>query len=464
MSFRQRIDPDSRRRDESVQQVKVFIAMSGKPAENGNSPTHLLHHTLPNGLQVLGQQMPDLESISLCFYVRTGARDEQDPALFGVSHFLEHMVFKGTQRRSAEDITLEFNMMGAEFNAFTSLEQTVYYAHVLGEYLPPAVDLLADMMRPKLDGQDFNMERNVILEEIARSEDVPTSRASRKLLQTYFQGHSLGHDVLGTQKSIRELQVDQMREYHTRRYSPNNMILAIAGNFDWQAVLDLASEKCGEWSSGEAGREAHEILPEKSLAQVVVKPQQQQQILLLAWPSVSGQDKDLYAAQLAAMVFGGGTGSRLFWNIYQKGLAETAAASLSDLDQTGIMVTFVSTTPDHAPGVLELLHAELKAMQEDAVQEDELRRAKDKLISHTVLDGESAFSRMQDLADTWVAEHRLRTIEQEMEEIERVTVTDIRRVLDRFPYTDRQVFLAYGPLEAAALSVSSEALVNGDEE
>jgi predicted Zn-dependent peptidase len=437
--------------------------MSGKPAEDGQSPAPLLQHTLPNGLQVLGQQMPDLESISLCFYVRTGARDEHDPALFGVSHFLEHMVFKGTQRRSAEDITLEFNMMGAEFNAFTSFEQTVYYAHVLGDYLPHAVDLLSDMMRPKLDAQDFDMERNVILEEIARSEDVPTSQAYRKLLQTYFRGYSLGHDVLGTRKSIRDLQVDQMREYHTRRYSPNNMILAIAGNFDWQAVLDLASEKCGGWSSGEAGREAHEILPKKSVAQVVVKPQQQQ-ILLLAWPSVSSQDEDLYAAQLAAMVLGGGTGSRLFWNIFQKGLAETAGSSLSDLDHTGMMVTVVSTTPDHAPGVLELVHAELKAMQEDAVQEDELRRAKDKLISHTVLDGESAFSRMQDLADTWVAEHRLRTIEQEMEEIERVTVTDIRRVLDRFPYTDRQVFLAYGPLEAAAFSVTSDAPLPGDEE
>src|SRR5215472_12257962 len=227
--------------------------MSGKPAENGDSATSLLHHTLPNGLQILGQQMPDLESISLCFHVRTGSRDEYDPAEFGVSHFLEHMVFKGTKSRSADDITLEFNMMGAEFNAFTSVEQTVYYARVLGEYLPRAIDLLSDMMRPRLDSQDFDMERNVILEEIARSEDVPTSQAYRKLLQTYFRGYPLGHEVLGTRDSIRELRVEQMRAYHTRRYSPNNMILAIAGNFDWQAVLDLAGEKCGAWGAGEAG-------------------------------------------------------------------------------------------------------------------------------------------------------------------------------------------------------------------
>ncbi|MGO8947121.1 MAG: M16 family metallopeptidase [Ktedonobacterales bacterium] len=438
--------------------------MSDKPAENGDLSTRLLHHTLPNGLEVLGQQMPDLESISVCFHVRTGARDEPEPPLFGVSHFLEHMVFKGTQRRSAEEITLEFNLMGAEFNAFTSVEQTVYYAHVLGEYLPRALDLLADMMRPRLDDQDFDMERNVILEEIARSEDVPTSQAYRKLFQTYFQGYPVGHEVLGTRKSIRELQVEQMREYHKRRYASNNMILAIAGNFDWQELLALAEAKCGGWNSGEAGRNATEIVPDGSPAQVIVKPKQKQQIVLLAWPSVSYQDKDFYAAQLAAMVLGDGTGSRLFWNIYQKGLAETAVASLSPLDHTGMMLTFVSTSPEHAPGVLELVRAELHNMQEDGIQEDELRRAKDKLVSHTVLDGESAFSRMQDLVYTWVAEQRLRTIEEEMEEIEQVSIEDVRRVLDRFPYTDHQVLLAYGPLEAAAFSLSPEAEVVGDEE
>ena len=439
--------------------------MSAKlAAEDSNLPTRLLHDSLPNGLQILGQQMPDLESISLCFHVRTGSRDEYDPAVFGVSHFLEHMVFKGTKSRSPDDITLEFNMMGAEFNAFTSVEQTVYYARVLGEYLPRAVDLLSDMMRPRLDPQDFDMERNVILEEIARSEDVPTSQAYRKLLQTYFRGYPLGHEVLGTRDSIRDLRVAQMREYHERRYAANNMILAVAGNFEWQQLLDLAAEKCGSWSTGEEGRNASEIMPAESLARVLVKPQQKQQIVLLAWPSISFQDKDLYAAQLAAMVVGDGTGSRLFWNVFQKGLAETAVASLSPFDNTGMMVAFISTTPDHAPAVLELVRAELRDVQENGIQDAELRRAKDKLVSRTVLDGESAFSRMQDLSYTWVAEHRLRTIEEEMEEIERVTMEDVRRVLDRFPYTDHQVLTAYGPLAASAFGLPPEAEAEDDED
>ena len=424
-------------------------------ASTNNDADRFFIHRLENGLQILGQRMPDLESVAVCFFVRTGARDEHDPALYGVSHFLEHMVFKGTQRRDTERITLDFNLMGAEFNAFTSVEQTVFYARILNEYLPNALDLLSDMMRPRLDGEDFALERNVILEEIARSEDVPTGQAYRKLMQTFFAGSTLGHDVLGTQESIRDMSVEQMRAYQQRRYSANNMILAIAGNFDPDQLLALAQEKCGAWRAGEEGRDAEPFLPAQSSASVIVKPQLKQQLMLLASPSVSFEDPDLYAAQLAAMALGDGVGSRLFWNIFQKGLAESATASLSPFDHTGMLLTFISTTPDHAPAVLELVKAELQGLQEDGVQEDELRRAKDKLISRTVLDGDSAFSRMQDLAYTWVAEGRVRSIQDEMAQIEAVTLEDIRRVLDRYPVTERHIFTAYGPLDAAALGVEA---------
>jgi predicted Zn-dependent peptidase len=417
-----------------------------------NANARFFSQRLGNGLQILGQQMPDLESTSVCFYARTGSRDEHDPALFGVSHFLEHMVFKGTARRDTEQITLDFNRMGAEFNAYTSVEQTVYYARILGEYLPSAIDLLGDMMRPRLDGEDFAMERNVILEEIARSEDQPTSQAYRRLMQTYFAGHPLGHDVLGTKESIGALAVEQMRAYAARRYAANNLVLAVAGNFDWQQVLDLAQQHCGGWNTGEEGRSAEAFAPADSTSTVVTKPQLKQQLMLLAWPSVSVQDDDLYAMEMAAMVLGDGTGSRLFWNIFQKGLAETAVASLSPLDSTGLMMAYASTTPDHAPEVLRLIRAELDSLQADGVHEDELRRAKDKLVSRTVLDGESVFSRMQDLAYTWVAKQEMRSIEDEVARIEAVTLDDIRRVLNRFPVTGRQVLTAYGPLEAAAFA------------
>jgi predicted Zn-dependent peptidase len=172
--------------------------------------------------------------------------------------------------------------------------------------------------------------------------------------------------------------------------------------------------------------------------------------MLLAWPTVSIEDDDDDPMELAAMALGDGSGSRLFWNIFQKGLAETAVASLSPLDRTGLMLAYLSTTPEQAPAVLDLTLAELKSLQQDGVHEDELRRAKDKLVSRTVLDGESGFSRMQDLAYTWVAKGELRSLQDEVARIEAVTLEDVRRVLDRFPVTAEHVFTAYGPLEASA--------------
>jgi predicted Zn-dependent peptidase len=364
------------------------------------------------------------------------------------------MVFKGTHTRTAEDITLAFNNMGAEFNAFTSSEQTVYYARILGDNLPQAVDLLSDMMRPRLDGQDFALERNVILEEIARSEDVPMGQAYRKLIQTYFAEHALGHDVLGTHESITELQVEQMRAYQQRRYAANNLILAAAGQLRWEHLLELAERHCGAWQPGEMGREVQPYLPPESRTAVIVKPQQQQQLILFAVPSVGIEDDDLYAAELATMVLGDGTGSRLFWNIYQKGLAETAAASLTAFDRTGMLVAFVSTTPDHAPAVLELVRAELQGLEDDGVTEVELRRAKDKFVSRTVLDGDSAYSRMHDLAFTWATQGRVRSIADEMAAIEAVSVDDVRRTLARYPMLARLNITAYGPLEASALGLA----------
>ena len=431
------------------EKVTTMAAPQVSPSRAGQFFTH----RLPNGLQLLGQRMPDLESVSLCFYARTGARDEADPALYGVSHFLEHMVFKGTERRDSEQITLDFNLMGAEFNAFTSVEQTVFYARILNDYLPKAVDLLSDMMRPRLDADEFNMERNVILEEIARSEDVPTGQAYRRLMQTFYANSPLGHDVLGTKESIRDVTVEQMRAYHALRYGANNLIFSIAGNFEWANVVALVEQACGGWKDGEAGRDAKTHAPDRPQSNVVVKPQLKQQLILVGSPSVSIQDDDLYAAQLAAMILGDGVGSRLYWNIYQKGLAEAASASLSPFDNTGMLLTFLSTTPDHAAAVLELAQAELKGLQADGVQEEELRRAKDKLVSRTVLDGDSAFSRMQDLAYTWVAEGTVHSIQDEMERIERVTLADVRRTLDRFPANADQTILAYGPLEAAGLGL-----------
>src|SRR2546428_1325481 len=226
--------------------------MTDSTATNNGTVFHT--HTLSNGVQIHAQPMPDFQSGSVPYYVRTGSRDEPDPTIAGVSHFLEHMVFKGTKTLDWQEITLEFNKIGAEINAFTSHESTVYYARVLGEYLERAVELLSDMMYPRLAESDFETEKEVIVNEIARSEDQPYNLAFRRMMQTYFGSYPLGHDVLGSRESIRNMRIEQMRDYWYRRYAANNMIFAVAGNFDWEHIVSLAEKHCANWHTGEFGR------------------------------------------------------------------------------------------------------------------------------------------------------------------------------------------------------------------
>jgi predicted Zn-dependent peptidase len=395
--------------------------------------------------------MPDFESVAVSYYVQTGSRDEPDPSIAGVSHFLEHMVFKGTQTLDWQQITLEFNKIGAELNAFTSHEATVYYARVLGEYLDRAVDLLSDMMYPRLAESDFETEKEVIVNEIARSEDQPYNITYRRMMQTYFGNHPLGHDVLGSRESIRGMKIEQMRNYWYRRYAANNLILSVAGNFDWNHIVELAEQHCSSWRTGEAGRVVTPYEPPHAMNNILVDKKLKQQIMILAMPAVDVKDPDYYAAVLGGSILGDSDGSRLYWNIHQKGLAESASGGIWAMEGAGIMLMEANTTPEEAPRVLKLLRAELDSLLDDGVFEDELRRAKDKWISGLVLSSESTFSRMRSLANDWVTEGRLVSVEEEIGRIEKVTRDDVMRALHRFPMREKQVLTALGPLSETEL-------------
>ncbi len=408
-------------------------------------------HRLSNGLQIVGQPMPDFESVAVSYYVRTGSRDEKDPGIAGISHFLEHMVFKGTKTLDWQEITLEFNKIGAELNAFTSHESTVYYARVLGEYLDRAVGLLSDMMYPRLAESDFETEKEVIVNEIARSEDQPYNTAYRRLMQVYFDYHPLGHDVLGSRESIRAMRIEQMRDYWQRRYAANNIILSVAGKFDWDHIVALAEQHCSNWRTGDAGRDITHYEPPQSINKIMIDSKLKQQIMLVAMPTVDVEDPDYYAAILGSSILGDSDGSRLYWNIYQKGLAESASAGIWAMEGTGLMLMEANTTPEEAPRVLKLLRAELDSLLNDGVFEDELQRAKDKWISSMVLSSESTFSRMRSLANDWVTEGRLVSIDEEIERVQKVTTEDVMRAMHRFPMREKQVLTALGPLSEGEL-------------
>ena len=415
------------------------------PEATANASTFHTHR-LQNGLQIVAQSMPDFSSVSLSFYVRTGARDEHESELFGVSHFLEHMMFKGTQTLDWREITQEFNRIGAEINAFTSLEATVYYARVLGEYLDRAFELLSSMMHPRLDESDFTTEKEVIVNEIARSEESPNSLAYRRMLHTYFGKHPLGNYVLGSRESIRAMRLQDMRGYWQQRYAANNLILAVAGNFDWQHLLTLAEQHCSQWRVGDAERVTQPYEPEQSIRNIMVDKKLKQQIMFIAMPGMSNRDPDYYAAVMGANILGG-SGSRLYWNIRHKGLAISSSCSMTTMQDTGIITLQGNATPEKAPIVLAMLQKELNLFLEEGATEDELRRAKDKWTSGVILGAESTYARMRALSSDWVVEGRLIDLDEEIERIERVTVEDVMRVWRRLPLREKQVLTTLGPLE-----------------
>src|SRR5438874_5399 len=209
---------------------------------------------LPNGLTIVGETSPSARSVALGFWVRTGARDET-PEVSGVTHFLEHMIFKGSDQRDALSVNRDLDRIGASPNAFTSEENTVFHAAVLPEYLFRAVDILADILRPTLRVEDFTTEKEVIIEEIGKYEDQPGYVAYEKARELFYGTHKLGNSVLGTVASIRALTRDQMYEYFRRRYVAPNITLSAAGNFDWPRLVELVEKHCGQWEAGPIGRE-----------------------------------------------------------------------------------------------------------------------------------------------------------------------------------------------------------------
>ncbi|MBW3542994.1 MAG: insulinase family protein, partial [Planctomycetes bacterium] len=266
---------------------------------------------LPNGLKVVAELTPQVHSVAAGFFVRTGSRDET-PEVAGVSHFLEHMAFKGSQKYTADEVNRLFDEIGADYNASTSEEVTTYYAAVLPEYLPRTFELLATLLYPALRKDDFDMEKKVILEEIGMYKDEPGWVAYEAAMQSHFSGHPLGRIILGTSDSISALKVEQMRAYHSDRYKAGNITLAVAGNTDWQTVLRLAELHCGGWPGGAGERPLSEPRPAGGVS-VVTKPNTHLEQVLEMSPAPPSHSPLRFAAAILSVIVGDSSGSRLYW-------------------------------------------------------------------------------------------------------------------------------------------------------
>ncbi|HEX4148728.1 MAG TPA: pitrilysin family protein, partial [Pirellulales bacterium] len=329
-----------------------------------------LEHTLANGLEVVAECNAEARSTALGFFVKTGSRDESD-AIAGVSHFLEHMVFKGTPSRSADDVNREFDEMGAHYNAFTSEEKTVYYAAVLPEYLGSAVELLADILRPSLREEDFNTEKQVIIEEIRMYDDQPPFGADDRCKALHFGPHPLARSVLGTVESITNLPVAAMREYFQRRYSPGNIVLVAAGKLDFQQLVAVAERACGAWQKASAPRVIAPAAPASNFACVVRDSATQEYVIQLA-NGPAATDDDRFASKLLATILGDDTGSRLYWELVDPGHAESASLSHHDYYGTGLYGTYLCCSPENTQENLQRVYDVYSQAESEGCTSEEL--------------------------------------------------------------------------------------------
>ncbi len=399
---------------------------------------------LDNGLNIIGEINKSAKSAAVGFFVKTGSRDENEQ-INGVSHFLEHMLFKGTDKLSALQVNEAFDRTGAQFNAGTAEEYTVYYAAVLPEYLLDVMGLWIELMRPALRDDDFNIEKNVIKEEIAMYKDMPSFDVMDQCRSLHFDGHPCGNSVLGSEESIDNLTSEQMRDYFARRYAPNNMVLACAGNFDWEKIRSVASNSCSKWRQQAVERKLEHYDGSKKKKRTEKSNLAREHICLMS-SGLSAQDPRRFAASLLGIIVGDSVGSRFFWELVDKALAEAASMQFGPMDGTGAFYSYIRCSTGNVAKVLETISGIFQNLSRDGITEDELRKAQNKVLSALVIKNELPMGRLGDLGSNWLYLEKYRTVEDDISAIKAVTVDDVNALIEQFKPGDFTQ-LSIGPVE-----------------
>jgi predicted Zn-dependent peptidase len=394
------------------------------------------HATLDNGLTILAEVDDAAHTAAAGFFVRTGARDEPRP-LMGVSHFLEHMMFKGTTRRSAAEVNRDFDRIGANYNASTSHETTLYYAHVLPEYTPQAIDLLADILRPALREEDFATEKKVILEEIGMYADRPFWVVYEQALERFYGRHPLSYRVLGTNESITALTRDQMHEYFSQRYSPDNMVVSLAGRVDFESCVQQIARDCGRWHRTGARRDYNGALGRAEQA-TLHKEQANMHYLVGITPGPSAQDDQRYAAAVLSQVIGDSDNSRLYWELVEPGLTEELDFSHQPHDHTGTFLFYASCRPENAAEVERRLLSVLDRAAE-GFQEREVERAVSKIAMDLTLQNERPAGRMMALGGQWLYLGEYLPMSEVLRKVQAVTPDDLKSLVQQYPFHPRTI-------------------------
>jgi predicted Zn-dependent peptidase len=402
--------------------------------------------TLPSGIRVVTEAMPGSRSVAVGAYVAVGGRDEADEVA-GASHFLEHLLFKGTDTRSARDLAEAIDATGGEMNAYTSREHTTFYARVPAAHGAMAIDALADVLaRPALRPDEVDAEREVILEELAAAEDNPEDVAHMALAEALFPGHPLGREVLGSEESIEAMGRDDIAGFHQRWYRPANLVVAAAGAVDHEQVLASLEGFEGAGPGGEAPVR-HAPTAEQD-TEVVVRHPVEQAHLVLGWRTPDQDDPDRYALAFANYVLGGGTASRLFQQVREeRGLAYTVFSSVSLNVDCGGLVVYAGTSPSKLPEVLGLVDGIVGSLAADGITAGERDLAYGYLEGSLELSQEDSGSRMARIGRNESAGREILDIDEHLRRLRAVTVEDVHRVLRRV-FEGRRSLVAVGPFDS----------------
>jgi len=408
----------------------MSVTLTEETAVTSTSSRNIRKTVLPNGLLVLTESMPHLRSVSMGAWIGSGSRDEA-PEVNGVSHFVEHMVFKGTTSRSAQQIAREVDTIGGNLDAFTGKEMVCFNIKVLDENVAPALDVLSDLvLHPTFTPEELAREQGVILEEIKMDEDNPDYLVHEIFTQNFWKGDALGRPILGTEKTVSSFDQKIVFDFYNSRFTPRNMVFSAAGNLEHDAFVAQVERQFGSLAADGA---AQFVRPEAPVATPHItlkrkKSLEQVQLCLgVAAPPVN--DPDRYGVYLLNTMLGGGMSSRLFQTIREdQGLAYSIYSEMNPFRDTGSLCVYAGTSVDKTEKVLRLTLEELRRLKEETVSEAELKRAKDQLKSNMVIGLESSGSRMSNLARQQMYFGRFFGVDEIIEEIEAVSSADVQKL------------------------------------
>jgi len=417
-----------------------------------NEARDIHRELLPNGLLVLSEEMRHIRSISIGIWIKTGSRDEL-PESNGISHFVEHMVFKGTTTRSARDIARQVDSIGGNMDAFTGKETICFNIKVLDEHVPIALDILSDLvLNPIFTPKDISREKGVILEEIKMDEDNPDYLVHEIFTQNFWKDHPLGKPILGTKETVRSFEQEKLFDFYRQRFSPNNIIISAAGNLNHGRFVELIRERFAGLAAVPNG--FHQPAPAVTPRIITRNKKSLEQVqLCLGVPSHPVSYEKRYVSYVLNTVLGGGMSSRLFQKIREEqGLAYAIYSDLSPYRDTGCLTVGAGTSLESTPKVVDSVLAEFRELKSGPIPPDELLRAKDQLKGSLMLSLESSTSRMSNLARQQMYFERFFTMDETIEQIESVTAEEVSEMSRQLFSRDQIAVTILGSLDGLKLS------------